>query len=266
VPATNGRRVAGRAADSGSLAIRKKIADRLVFAKLRARTGGRIRFFVSGPRRCRPTSRSSSNSAGLPIIEGYGLTESSPVLTLKPARRHQARHRGSRDPRRGAQDAQTARSWRAGRTSCRATSSSPRRRAKRWMRTGGCTPETIGELDSDGYLKITDRRKELPPRPRREIHRAAAIRHVSATRSSPTRSCMATAEVPDHSRRAELHNLERWAASGPEGTEPARSCWSSRRPREMEREVMGTLRDLANSRRRRGRAARERLYDRVRLS
>ena len=64
----------------GFTAFQKVIADRLVFNKLKQRTGGQIRLFVSGGAALPPDIDSFFRSAGFTIIQGYGLTETSPVM------------------------------------------------------------------------------------------------------------------------------------------------------------------------------------------
>jgi len=68
----------------GLVSLQHKLADKLVFSKLRERFGGRVNLFVSGGAALPAEVGNFFAAAGMRITEGYGLTETSPVMTVSP--------------------------------------------------------------------------------------------------------------------------------------------------------------------------------------
>ncbi|MGH9854135.1 MAG: AMP-dependent synthetase/ligase [Blastocatellia bacterium] len=147
------------------LAFKHKIADSLVFSKWRAAMGGRVRALVSGGAPLAPELARVFYGAGLPIYQGYGLTESSPTITCNIPRANRLGSVGRPIPGVTVRIAEDGEILASGPNVMRGYYNRPEETAEAletdaegrvWLRTGD-----IGYLDEDGYLFITDRKKDL---------------------------------------------------------------------------------------------------------
>jgi long-chain acyl-CoA synthetase len=147
---------------SASLFLRWKwaLADRLVYSKIRAGTGGRLRLVLSGGA---PLSKSLGEffwAVGIPIYQGYGLTETSPVLTANyPHNRPGSSGRPIANVRiRIAEDGEILA---AGPCVMQGYYKSPESTREVLSEDGWFKTGDVGYLDKDNYLFITDRKKDL---------------------------------------------------------------------------------------------------------
>jgi long-chain acyl-CoA synthetase len=144
-----------------SLAMRERLADRLVFTKVRDRLGGRLRVGVSGAAPLSTDVMEFFHALGVPVIEGYGLTETGSSATVNEPDDFRIGSVGR--PVEGAEirlaedgeilirsDAVFAGYYKEPEATAAALTEDG------WLHTGD-----VGEIDADGFLRITDRKKDL---------------------------------------------------------------------------------------------------------
>jgi long-chain acyl-CoA synthetase len=144
-----------------SLRVKHAVADRLVFAKVRERLGGRLRIPISGGAPLAQEIAEFFDAVGIRIVEGYGLTECTTACATNVPDRYRFGTVGQPLPGFEVRIAADGEIEVRSETVFQGYFKDPEATAEvlrpdGWLRTGD-----IGELDEDGFLRITDRKKDI---------------------------------------------------------------------------------------------------------
>ncbi|MFE9010458.1 AMP-dependent synthetase/ligase [Streptomyces cyaneofuscatus] len=151
----------GKASVPFALGAKHKVADTLVFSKIRDAFGGRLRACISGSAALAPDIGFFFAGAGVHILEGYGLTESSAASFVNPGEAYRTGTVGKPLPGTEVRIAEDGEILLRGPGIMQGYHKLPEKteevlESDGWFHTGD-----IGELSADGYLRITDRKKDL---------------------------------------------------------------------------------------------------------
>jgi long-chain acyl-CoA synthetase len=143
------------------LALRHRLADRLVFAKVRERLGGRLRLPISGGAPLAKEIADFFDAVGIRIVEGYGLTECTTACTTNRLDRYRFGTVGPALPGFEIEIAEDGEILVRSETIFQGYFKDPEATTAvltpdGWLRTGD-----VGEIDEDGFLRITDRKKDI---------------------------------------------------------------------------------------------------------
>ena len=146
---------------TGSLKLRYTIADKLVFEKLRARMGDRLRFFISGGAPLAREIAEFFHAAGILILEGYGLTEPTPVISANRPDAYKLGSVGQPLPNVEVKIAPDGEILVKGPSVMKGYYNRPEETREVLSEDGWFATGDIGYLDQDNFLYITDRKKDI---------------------------------------------------------------------------------------------------------
>jgi len=145
---------------SVALSLKRKVADKLVFSKLRDKLGGRLRFFISGGAALQREIGEFFEAIGIIILEGYGLTEASPIISGNRLADYKFGSVGKLLPgiqvKFGADSEILAKGPNVMMGYYKNKKETEETLKNGWLHTGD-----IGHFDKDGFLFITERKKHL---------------------------------------------------------------------------------------------------------